>query len=164
MDLILMNIGGSNEIKGESTITGHESEIEVMSFSHNVSLPMQINPSTNGRTVGRSQHGDFVISKQVDIATPKLNLYCCNGDNVATIIIVCVRNDGTGGVLPIITYTLTNAIVSSVSVSGGAGGSPVETVTFNYSKIAWKVQSQKEDNVQEDMTETLWNLETNTNT
>ena len=83
--------------------------------------------------------------------------------NVETIIIVCVRNDGTGGVLPIITYTLTNAIVSSVSVSGGAGGAPMETVTFNYSKIAWKVQSQKEDNVQEDMTETLWDLETNTN-
>ena len=154
-----MNIN-ENEIAGESTITDHDDEIEVNSFSHNVSLPMQYNPSTNGRTVGRSVHGDFVISKQVDIASPKLNLYCCRGTNIPTITINCCRNDGDA-VLPIIIYELTNVIVSSVSASGGSGGHPMETVTFNYTAFSWTVHAQKEGNLEETKTEANWNLETN---
>ena len=40
-------------------------------------------------------------------------------------------------------YKMTNVIVSSVSTSGGGGGEPVETVTFNYGKIEWTYTPQK---------------------
>ena len=158
MDYILLEI---DEIPGESTLTGHEAKIELMSFSHGVSLPMQFNPSTNGRTIGRCQHGDFTVSKQVDTSTPPLNLYCCQGQNIPKATIICARADGEA-VLPIITYTLENCLVSSVSVSGGSGSSPMETVTFNYTKITWKVQAQNDSaEGEESNIEKVWDLNTN---
>ena len=171
MDLIVMNLEGSG-IVGECMVKVGTVDystvpwIELLSYSHGISLPMQFNPSTNGRTVGRSQHGDFTVTKQVDMSTAKLNLFCCSGKSIAKLHVHIMRNDGgaaaVGALLPIIQYTMENAIVSSVSVSGGSGGAPMETVTFNYTKITWHYESQKESpEGTETKDETIWDLNLN---
>ena len=38
---------------------------------------------------------------------------------------------------------MSNVIVSSVSVGGGGGGEPTESLTFNYGKIQWTYTQQK---------------------
>ena len=38
------------------------------------------------------------------------------------------------------TYTLENAMVSSVSLNAGGNDLPVESVTFNFTKITWSYQ------------------------
>ena len=58
------------------------------------------------------------------------------------------------------TYTLTNTLVSSVSV-GGSGDIPIETVTLNYSAINWEYHSQKTELSQEETMPKGWDLATN---
>lgn len=157
MDFLTLDLG--DDIPGESTLEGFTGKIDLLSFSHGISLPMQFDPSSNGRTIGRSQHGDLSVSKQVDQSSPKLNLWCCQGKNIATATLTASRVDGDA-ILPIHIITLTNAIVSSVSVSGGSGSAPTENVTFNYTKIAWKYTAQKDENAQETQLETIWDLTT----
>jgi len=55
-----------------------------------------------------------------------------------------------------------NVLISSVSVGGGGGDKPVETVTLNYNAIAWKFTSQKDSIGQKGVVNGSWNLATNT--
>lgn len=158
MDYIFLKIDGIN---GESKITGHTNEIEVVSFSHGVSQPIQWKQSNTGRTVGRADHQDFTITKHIDLATPTLNEACCQGKQLGTITVTLTRVDGAQ-VLDYMKYTLEKPLISSISISGG-GDLPVETVTFNYSKITWTYNSQKAETGKEGQNEKIWNLETNAN-
>ena len=51
------------------------------------------------------------------------------------------RND-KGAVMPLIKYTLKNVVLSSVSIGGGGGDKPVETITLNYNHITWDFHSE----------------------
>ena len=66
-----------------------------------------------------------------------------------------------GAVNAILTYTMTNALVSSVSVGGGGGGKPQETVTFNYTKIQWDYKLQAAAVSDSGSNQAKWSLETN---
>ena len=134
------------EIPGESTDKNHDKEFELMSFNHGVSQPTSPTRSTGGgATVERCFHQDFSISKYVDIGSPDLNLFCCQGKAIKQIDIICYRaDDVSGAAVDYLKYTLNDCIVSSISVSGGGGDIPVESVTFNYAKIKWAYIPQKE--------------------
>jgi type VI secretion system secreted protein Hcp len=123
--------------------------IELLSYSHGVSMPLSpANPSNTDRRIGRCHHNDFVITKYVDVTTPVMNSYCSSGANIQTATVkVYASINPTGGtagttVDPDITYTLSNVIVSSVSVGGGGGDRPIETLTLNYTAILWSVTPQ----------------------
>ena len=111
--------------------------IEVLSYSHGVSMPLTFGSSNTSRAHGRCQHQDFTISKYVDITSPELNLYCAGGDDIKTITLYCYKADANS-TKPILylKYTLESCIITSVAV-GGSSDAPTETVTFNYSKITW---------------------------
>jgi type VI secretion system secreted protein Hcp len=53
-------------------------------------------------------------------------------------------------------YTLKNVIISSISIGGGGGDRPVETLTLNYTKINWTYAPQQGEGA-----EGRWNLSTN---
>src|SRR5262249_46314869 len=96
----------------------------------------------------------------LDLASCVLIDYCNQAKVIPTVKIIAGQNE-QGKVNPFITYQLTNALVSSVSVGGGGGGKPQETVTFNYTKISWTYKPQKpagDDNGQD---AAKWSLETN---
>lgn len=139
-DVILLKING---VDGETQHKGFEKQIELLSFSHGVSMQVTGDTSNQARTSGKPNHQDFQISKYLDVTTPKLNQKCCEGSNLGDAIITIARNDG-GTIMELMKYTLKNTIISSVSVGGGGGDKPVENVSFNYSAIAWDYTSQKE--------------------
>ncbi len=161
MDVIILDLGDT--IKGDSVLTGFVDKIEVMSYSHNVAMQVTNDVSNKERTSGKPHVGEFTVTKFVDGATPVLNEYCCAGKEVPEVKITCARNagDDAGAVMPLIIYTLSNAIISNVSVSGGAGGKPVETLSFNFVKIKWEVTSQKSDGSKEGTAATTWDLAAN---
>jgi len=123
-------------IDGECTDDKHKKWIEILSYSHGVSQMASASASTGGsKTGGRCDHQDFSIVKELDTATPALNLACCRGDHIKKLEMdLC---SATGEKAPYMKYTFENLIVSSVSIGGGGGGTPTESVTFNYNKINW---------------------------
>lgn len=127
MDAIFLKL---DNIKGESQVEGFEDQIEIMSYSHNVAMQVNNDVSLTERTSGRAHVGEMSLTKFVDLATPVLNEYCCSGRLIRTAVLTLCRNDG-GKMRSLIVYTLTNALISQLSVSGGAGGNDVAELHEN---------------------------------
>ena len=126
-------------IDGESTDDKHADWIELLSFSHGVSQPSSGSVSSGGaRSAERCDHQDFSVVKTLDKASPKLNLFCCNGKHVASIKMELCR--ATESKQKYMEYVLSDVIVSSVRPGGSSEGGealPLEEVSFNYGKIEW---------------------------
>lgn len=159
-DVIILNIP---TIKGTSQQTNFADQIECLSYSHGVSIQVTGDVTNSERTSGRPNHQDFHLTKYIDQSTPLLNQNCCMGQNLGQSTITIGRND-TGAFLPIIIYTLQNTVISSVSVGGGGGDKPVESLSLNYSAIQWQYTVQKEQGGQEGQVPGSWNVATNTTT
>lgn len=151
-------------VKGESTATQGKDKMEILSFSHGVAMPLTAGASSNARAHGRCQHQDFTFTKYLDIASPTLNLKVCGGDNIKKIELTVFQADkNDGDMVQYYKITFTDCIMTNVSVSGGSGGRPVETITFNYRKIAWSYaqQGQPSPAGKKGSTEGAWDLEAN---
>ena len=157
MDVLILDCG---DIKGECTLSDFKDKIELLSFSHGVAQQITGDASNQKRTSGKPNHQDMTVTKYVDLASCGLIDSCNQAKLVATVKLTVGQNDA-GKVIPIIVYTLTNALISSVSVGGGGGGKPQETVTLNYSKIQWDYKQQKTDITTPGVNSAKWSLETN---
>jgi type VI secretion system secreted protein Hcp len=152
------------DVKGESTSAQGTDQIEVLSFSHGVSMPLTFGASNTSRAHGRAQHQDFTISKYVDLASPTLNLLCCGGDNIKTITLHVFKADANSSTpIEYLKYTLENVIITSVAVGGSGGDAPTETVTFNYGKITWDYikQGHTSGNANKGTASSSWDLSKN---
>lgn len=156
-DVIMLKITG---VEGTSQITGYEKQIEVLSYSHGVSMQVTGDVTNTERTSGRPMHQDFHLTKYLDQSSPKLNQKCCEATNLGQVIITIGRNDA-GALLPLIIYTLENVVISSVSVGGGGGDKPVESVSLNYGAIKWDYTAQKEENGQAGTVSGGWDVSAN---
>lgn len=142
MDYIILDLGA--DIKGESTYTDAKDKLVIMSYSHGVSQPLSWDVSNAKRTTGKPQHQDMVLTKLFDKASPLLNYHCCIGTSFPTAVVTIYQMDDKSKTpKKYIEYTMTNAIISSISVGGG-GGQPTETITLNYSKIKWWYMAQED--------------------
>ncbi|KOY03205.1 Hcp family type VI secretion system effector [Pseudomonas nunensis] len=161
MDAIILDLGG--DIKGDSLLEGYADKIEIMSYSHNVAMQVTNDVSNSERTSGKPHIGEFTLTKFVDSSTPSLNEYCCAGKPIPEAKITIGRNaaEGSGKLMPFIIYTLTNVVLSNVSVSGGTGGKPVETISLNFTKIKWELTAQKDDGTKEGTAASTWDMAAN---
>jgi type VI secretion system secreted protein Hcp len=125
MDVIIMDMG--HDIKGETSTPGFENKIELLSFSHG---------DATDRTSGRRDYKDMTVSKYLDTVSPVLHRGSLEGKVFPRVDIIVGRND-PGRVSVLLRYTMKDVLISSVSVSGGAGDLPVETLTLNYNSITW---------------------------
>lgn len=160
MDVLLMKT--TPDIPGTSSLKNYEKQIELLSFSHGVAMQITGDISNTERTSGKPNHQDFTVTKYLDQSSPKFNEACCKGDNFSEVKVVVARND-KGAVLKLIEYTLKNVVVSSVSIGGGGGDKPVETLTMNYNHITWDFHHQKSEGSEGGHVDTKWDLAKNTN-
>jgi type VI secretion system secreted protein Hcp len=146
----------SNGLDGESQDSKHQNWIELLSFSHDIKQPASATVGTaGGGTTARTQHGDYTISKYVDISSPKLYEFASSGQHVDTVSIEMMRAAGADRV-KYMQVDMTDVVISMVAPSGGATATdstqnvdetqfPVETVKLNYSQIKWTYTQQKRE-------------------
>lgn len=159
MDVLILDLSSAS-INGECQLADYNNMIELLSFSHGVAQQITGDQSNTKRTSGKPNHQDFTVTKYHDLSSCQLINYCNQAKNIPTAKIVVGQNDN-GKVTKILIYELTNALISSVSVGGGGGGKPQETVTFNYTKISWTYAAQKSDVTDAGNVSAEWNLTTN---
>jgi type VI secretion system secreted protein Hcp len=117
-------------ITGESQKTNHQGEIDLSSFSWGCSNSSSVGTGT-GVSTGKVTVNDFSIMKATDSSSPVLFQKCCDGSVMATGV-VTLQRQVQGEAAAYLVYTFTNVYVTSVqwSGSGGAGDSPMESVSF----------------------------------
>ena len=147
-------------IKGEATDDAHKDWIEVLSFSHGLAQPMSGVGGTGGHCAARADFEPFAIYKSIDNASVDLNMYCAKGTHIAKVELeVCQE---TGEKVCYLKYELENAMIQSVTISGGGSDRPQENVVFVYDKIAWSYTPVNNDGTAgTTVGPKKWNLETN---
>lgn len=167
MEYIVLELQGTVPVNGESTLTGFTNFIECKSFSHGVSNPLQPTTSNTGRTTGRPNIRELTVSKNLDSTTPLLNFYCAQAKNLGTTRLHLARQDANAGGAEVnaadyMVYEMTNTMVSSVSIGGGGGGIPQETISLNFSKITWTYKKQKMETGEPGQIVNFWDQQNNT--
>ncbi len=122
-------------IKGESTDKGHKEWIEILSYNWGVSqMASATASSSGGGSTQRADFQDLSVVKELDASTPLLSQACWSGKHIDKVVLELNRAAGDDRTKYML-YEMENVIISSVSVGGGGGGIPTESLTFNYGKL-----------------------------
>lgn len=129
-------------VDGGSTSKGHETQIEVESWTHGFTQPTSpVRSHAGGGTVEKAHHGEFSFTKSMDVATDDLLKIIWSGQHVDKVTFMAYRSSGdTGGNqmgVPYLKVEMESVIVSNYSVSGGAGHVPMESISLAYAKVTY---------------------------
>lgn len=155
-DVLILDLGDS--VTGNSKITGYEGKIIVLSYSHSASMPLQMDMGNTERTTGRPVLSEMSFSKMADLSTTEMYKACTQGIEFPTATLYVGRVDN-GEYMDFMKYTMTNAMISSISTSG-SGGLPTDSFTINFSKLQCDFTQQLTDTAPAGTGTWNWNLET----
>ena len=130
-------------IKGESTSAQGKDMIELLSYSHSLSMPI-LHGSGSSRAVGRVVHGEFTVSKHFELSSPTLAEKCCSGEAIKSMKLHVWKADATGNPVEYFTIEFKSCILTGVNVAG-SDDKPIETVSFSYQEISWKYTQQDKE-------------------
>ena len=113
MQSITVKITDKYKIEGESKVEGHENEIDLTGLSVDLAMQLVKDKSSNSRTTGRAEIGEFECTSYINKAFPKLQQACVNGTNLGEVVITNTKIV-EGKISPILQYILSDVVVSSV--------------------------------------------------
>ena len=129
------------EIKGSVTQKGRENKIMVIAVSHDVISPRD---AASGLPTGKRMHKPYVITKELDKASPLLYNALVNNENITEWELQYWQPSPTGVEKQHYTVKLTNANIASISQRMPNNKHPdlmkfetYEEVAFTYQKIEW---------------------------
>jgi type VI secretion system secreted protein Hcp len=139
------------DVAGESKAADHTGEIEIYSFSFGVSNPVTVGSGTTGLSGGKATMSSFNAMKKTDKASPVLFNGCCTGQAYDKITVSIRKAGGAAGQQEYLQYIFSNCMIESVQWSGSTGGddSPIESLSFAFSKYEMQYKAQKPDNTLE---------------
>ena len=133
-------------IQGSVTQKGREASIMVIAVAHEITSPRD---AASGLPSGKRVHRPFVITKEVDRATPLLFGALVNNENLTSWELSFYRPQitaatGTGQEVHSFTVRLTNANIASIRFHMLNNKNPEltrfaehEEIAFTYQKIEW---------------------------
>lgn len=131
----------SGEIKGSITQKGREGKIGVIAVSHDIVSPRD---AASGMATGKRMHKPFVITKELDKASPLLYNILTNNENIPEWELQFWQPSATGAEKQHYTIKLTNANIASIDFRMANNKHPdlmkfneYEEVAFTYQKIEW---------------------------
>jgi type VI secretion system secreted protein Hcp len=129
-------------VTGESEITSHKQETEVIAFQWGLVHPSSMQ-SGGGGSAGRTAFADFTCTCYVDNAYPTIAQKCASGKHFEEVKITAVKMGDEQ--LDFLTWTFNEVLVTSVSNAGNQDAQDVITYSFQASKmkIEYKPQTGK---------------------
>ena len=130
-------------VVGDSREDRHHEWISLLSIAHGLSL-RPADPNNVDHGFGESRHEDFVVTKNIDKASPRLYELCCSGEQIREAVAdVC-------GVHPLafcFTVRMSHVVICDISLRGSSpanaqiftADAPIftETLRFSYAAIEW---------------------------
>ena len=120
---------------------GHEDEVLVQAFKHNVMIPRD---PRNGQPTGNRVHHPMTVTKIFDKASPLLYTALCSGEVLPKVEIKWYRTAPTGIQEHYFTIKLTDAIIVDIQSympncqdPANQAFTHLEDVSFSYRKIDW---------------------------
>ena len=122
------------EIKGDSSIKGHENWINIEQFSMGVGRSITSSGGGKDRDTSSPSFSEVTLSKQTDIASSDLFMQAVCGKSLGKAEIHFVQTDGDATDQVYLKYELDDAVISSYSLNS-AGERPSESFSINFTKI-----------------------------
>ena len=122
-------------IKGESKDSKHADQIQVLSWSWDVSQTGTAGTG-GGLTAGKVEHHDIIVRKLVDKASPVLYKFCCNGDHIPSADLYVRKAAGGSEALEYLVIHFDDLIITSFELGGQPQADQIEeSLKINYSKV-----------------------------
>ncbi len=123
-------------IDGEATHEEHKKWLDVSSVQWGVGRAISTpSGSTANREASEPSVSEVTLTKLMDSSSPKFFTEACTGAAGKKVQIDLVTTGSPGKTYA--TYTLTNALVSSYSMSSG-GDRPAESISISFTKMEYK--------------------------
>ena len=142
-------------IDGESTVKGHENEIDVFSYEQGIDLTVIHSAGGGGASAGRANFSGVRFRKNVDVASIPMLLACASGTHIAEARFTFRR--GAAG-FEFYKVTLEDALIAHMFQRGGtraqyplsfdalnsgaASDGFLDEVTLDYRRIWWEYDTQ----------------------
>jgi type VI secretion system secreted protein Hcp len=123
-------------IDGEATHEEHKKWLDIGSVQWGVGRAISTpSGSTSNREASEPSVSEVTLTKLMDSSSPKFFTEACTGAAGKKVQIDLVTTGSPGKTYA--TYTLTNALVSSYSMSSG-GDRPAESISISFTKMEYK--------------------------
>lgn len=130
-------------IQGESQKSGHQGDIDIVSFDFGAMQHGAFHTGGAGGGSGKAEISDVRIQKQVDKSSPLLFQACTTGKHIPTVIIYSQKAGNGQTPLKYYQIKMEDVLVSNVSNNGASSGDAItESVTFNCAKVTFDYQAQ----------------------
>jgi type VI secretion system secreted protein Hcp len=147
-------------IDGDSKVSGHEDEIEVLGWSWGAHQSGTMHRGRGGGA-GKVSVQDLVINKWVDQATPNLWKLCCNGKHEGEAVL-SIRKAGGDSPVEYLKITMEEVLISDLQTGSSSGDEDVtETLTLNFAKFKLEYTPQEPDGSPGATVETGWDIRAN---
>ena len=126
-------------IEGESETSGHEKEIEILSWSWGETNTSSHSSTTSDKTGSTSLQDVTLVVKQ-DKSSPVLMQYCAEGTHSTDEVVLTARkSDDTGRQQEYLIIKMKPVYITSYQTGGSSGDVvPVDTISLNFGKIEFE--------------------------
>lgn len=128
-------------IVGSVNVTGREGSIEILGFSHDITLPIDV---SNGKITAPRIHSPFCFDKNIDSSTPYLYKALCCGQKLKSAEIKFYNINYAGQEVEYFSILMEKVNVVSmipimydIKTSYGEKHNHLEYVELRYEKITW---------------------------
>ena len=151
------------DILGESVSTHHRDWIELLGFSHGLSLPVTFGSHGAGPEAGQVSHEPLSFTKWFDRSSVLLIEAANMGRVIGTAQVDFVRDVGATHPEDLLQIKLTDVLVSSVRDSFPLGSERIlETFTLEYVEIEWTYFFRRDKGGPVTEVRTMWNRQLGT--